>query len=215
MHHVPFPLDESEPQPAAVSALCRRLPLQHSCGFIKLLRIRPPPAAAPAPAASATAALVVPRRVIPPPDQRTLGPSANQEAPRSPSTNPDEPGVSAANESASGGEDSQSAASDEPRNGLRGPEAARLLRAEVDRASSLPPASDPTSAAGSDADSTAGSEPVPAAGAEWPSRPGDADGWVLMGCFFGLPLFDLGLCRAVSSRLADRNMFSEHRWVVW
>ncbi|XP_043227959.1 protein FAM91A1-like [Amphibalanus amphitrite] len=214
LRHVPFPLEPAgRPPPAVVATLCRHLPLQNSCGFVKLLRLRPPPAAAPAPASAA--AVVVPWRVPPPADLQPLAPPASgggEGATRAsgggegavaaseggegatPASEGGE-GAPPTSESASGPEDSRLAPSDEPTNGLRDAEAARLLRWEVDHASS---------GLASSAGSEGGSEVTAEAGA------GDeGDDWLLLDCSFGLPLFDLGLCRTVSGRLVEHNMFSE------
>ncbi|KAF0309275.1 Protein FAM91A1 [Amphibalanus amphitrite] len=224
LRHVPFPLEPAgRPPPAVVASLCRHLALQNSCGFVKLLRLRPPPA--PTAAAAPAAALVVPWRVPPPADLQALAPPAseggggatpaNEGSEGAPPTSEGSEGAAAAsggsegttpanegsegapptNESASVPEDSRPAPSDEPTNGLRDAEAARLLRWEVDHASS---------GLASSAGSEGGSEVTAEAGAGE-----EGDDWLLLDCSFGLPLFDLGLCRTVSGRLVEHNMFSE------
>ncbi|XP_037089725.1 protein FAM91A1-like [Pollicipes pollicipes] len=149
VRHVTFPLEPSERPPAAVAALGRHLALASSCGFVKLLRLRPP---------------------------------------RQP-------------------------ASDEPRNGLRSREAARLLQDEVDHVA----AADPAPAGRTEqADRTEQAERTGKVDqteqADWTKQTirteqdGDDD-WVLLGCFFGLPLFDLALCRQVSRSMVEGDMF--------
>jgi len=207
VRHVPFPLLPEERPPRAVASLVSHLPLNSSCGFVKLLRLRAP---------HCVPALPPVRRQPPRHSHQT----ASQRGTGEEASNMSGSGDAMASGGACGDPGSQlsggggePAALDEgPRNGLRGPEAALLLEAELDGVAAACSESDvpqPPSPGGSDVPQPpfpggSDSDPLPAAADE-------DDDWLLLGCSFGLPLFDLALCRKVSQRMADGHLFQDER----